>query len=215
MRQVKLEVVGINANPAKDDRYYMTAVPVNDADAIINPSNRYGYTYDQLTSVASGMGLDNAETLIALANKGGCTVVMQCELRKVGETYTDQRGVERKYGFNEDGSAKPDAKDWWETDVISSVFEWGDSAADFLDKLQLQNLTNLSTADTLAKRDAANARRRQALGRMAQAAGNRQLNLGGGVPDPLAETVDADATVVESNSGTGGGNRRNAANAGS
>lgn len=212
MRQVKLDVIGINANPAKDDRYYMTAVPVNPADAIINPANRYGYTYDQLTSVASSMGLDNAETLIALANKGGCTVVLPCELRKVGDEFVDQRGVTRKYGHEEAGNLKPDAKDWWETDVIGSVFEWGDSAADFLNQLQLSTLTSLNNADTLRKRQDADARRRQALGRMAAAAGGQQIRLNGGVTDPLAEVVDADAEVVETNAnagGTGGGGRRN------
>lgn len=213
MKQIKLHVIGINAIPAGDDKYYMTAAPVNDADASINPKNRYGYSTDQLLSVAGNMGLPNIETLIKVLNKGGCIAIIPVELRKVGETYTDKHGIERKYGHDEAGNLKAGAKDWWETDVIATTFEYSDIAAEFVEKVELQELAQINLADTMNRRNAADTRRRQALGRMAAASGQKVINIGG-VLDPAAETVDADAVVVDSTSGTGGGGRRSGANAG-
>lgn len=191
MKQVLLTVVGIAAMPTPDGKYYMTAMPANPADSIINPKNRYGFSYDQLASVASTMGVNNVETLISVINKGGCKATIPATLRKVGDTYTDNFGVERKYGYNIDGSIKPDAKDWWETEVISTTFEFSDVAADFLSNLELATLTALNTSDVQANRARADVRRQQATARMAAMGGRTVIRIG------TAEATGDGADVVD------------------
>lgn len=122
-RVIKGEVVTASIVSNSKGQYTLQLNPTAEVAALL-PTGRINFSEGQLTQLAGKLGLSNYRSLLIALGKGGCTVTIPFEFCQAGEVAPDNPSIVY-------------TEDWWKADKMSAVFELSDTAATFVDKLQM------------------------------------------------------------------------------
>ena len=109
---------------AKTGQYTLQLNPTAEVATVL-PTGRINYSEAQLRQLAGKAGMNDYKTLLIALGKGGCTVTLSFEYCKAGETSPDNESVVYE-------------SDWWKADKISSIFDFGEAATNFIERIQMQ-----------------------------------------------------------------------------
>jgi len=182
--QAPFTVINLSTAPAKDNKFYLTAIPIDPKHSEINPTGRFGFTYDQLSALAHGHGVQTPEFLTGIINKGDTVITIPATKRQIGDEFTDRYGNIRKY-----------TKNWWEVDAINCSLRIGDVGAEYQNKIESEVIVANVKEQMKDTRDAARVRQMQAIARVAKMTGKSIDSLMGGdenAPEPTSDLqIDA------------------------